>query len=406
LLGDRPVYDADSHLMETTGWLHEYADPAVRPLLAELNLAALPDPAVRPDFHPGFYESGWGPQRRDDAEQNLLDRKNWAALGAVDAAERSRALDLFGFTRQFVFATWCWGQFDNEAYGPRAHDRNLDRLYGGAQAHNRGLAEYCRSDPRLMASGMVPLDDPERAVRMTDEVLASGCRGVVIPTSVGSAGERTWSHPDNDGVWARLSEAGVPAVTHIGSGLFNRFPQWMYNNGKQTTFMLGTEGWVIQDLYSNWWTQPLFLCALAVDGVFARFPGLKVAVCEYEVGWVPHFVNRIDGVQDTAVRQNPAEYALPMRASEYIRERVKFAPPPGVQNPNTAEHGTREPWHEVIAGIPGGEKMFMFSSDYPHTEGGSDPIRTFENELVKFGDRADEVRDLFYSANYLEMFGG
>ncbi len=400
LAGDTLICDADAHLMETKNWLRDYADPDVRPLLAPMNLEAFPDPTERPDYTPDFYEDGWTDSKVADAEAHLLDRKQWAALGAVDKAERSRVMDALGFHRQFVFATFCWGQFDSLAYAPKASGRDPKALYGGSRAHNRGVAEFCADDSRLRASGMAPLDVPHLAVELVDELLAGGCAGVVIPTGVGGRGDcqTTWSHPDNDPVWARLSEAGVPAVLHIGTGLMEPFPAWLYNNGKRPTYMMagdGQEGWQVQDLYSNWWTVPLFLQALAIDGVFARHPGLKVAVCEYETGWLPHFMRRIDSVQNTAVRMNPGEYTAPMKASEYLRERVKYAPVPG----------NLEDWHWVMSSIDGGEELLMFNTDYPHSEGSTDPIAAFEPELAKFGERADAVRQLFYTDNYLAMFG-
>lgn len=401
----RLIYDADSHIMETRNWLHDYADPDVRPLLGQMNFRALPDPRVRPDYTPDFYEKGWGPERIKDAEDNILERKQWAALGAVDRSERSRALDALGFQRQFVFATFSWGQFDPLAYAPTARAGDPKALYGGARAHNRGVAEFCSDDSRLMASGMVPLDVPELAIGLVDELLEGGCRGVVIPTGIGRVDPagKTWSHPDNDPVWARLSEAGVPAVLHIGAGALTALPPWIYENGKQPTYMLAgdnPDGWQIQDLYANWWPAPLFLQALAIDGVFERFPGLKVAVCEYETGWVPHFLNRVDRVHATAARVNPDDYELPRMASEYIRERVKFAPVPSSTSPGPAES-----WYWVMTSVVEGERLLMFNSDYPHSEGGTDPVGVFDEELAKFGDRRDEVAELVFSQNFIEIFG-
>jgi predicted TIM-barrel fold metal-dependent hydrolase len=47
--------------------------------------------------------------------------------------------------------------------------------------------------------------------------------------------------------------------------------------------------------------------------------------------------------------------------------------------------------------------LYLFSSDYPHVEGGRDPIRRFEGFL---GDRSDAVRDAFYAENFLRIFPG
>jgi hypothetical protein len=46
--------------------------------------------------------------------------------------------------------------------------------------------------------------------------------------------------------------------------------------------------------------------------------------------------------------------------------------------------------------------MLMFSSDYPHVEGGRDPIGKFTAALV---DAPEGVNDLFFSGNFAEMMG-
>ena len=44
----------------------------------------------------------------------------------------------------------------------------------------------------------------------------------------------------------------------------------------------------------------------------------------------------------------------------------------------------------------------MFSSDYPHVEGGRRPIERFEASL---GDAPEAVRDRFYRANFADLMG-
>ena len=44
----------------------------------------------------------------------------------------------------------------------------------------------------------------------------------------------------------------------------------------------------------------------------------------------------------------------------------------------------------------------MFSSDYPHVEGGRRPIERFEASL---GDASEAVRDAFYRTNFLDLLG-
>jgi len=45
--------------------------------------------------------------------------------------------------------------------------------------------------------------------------------------------------------------------------------------------------------------------------------------------------------------------------------------------------------------------LYLFSSDYPHIEGGRNPIARFEKSL---GDRSNATRDKFYAENFLRIF--
>jgi hypothetical protein len=65
------------------------------------------------------------------------------ALGAFNAAERAQALDLLGFARQLVFATFS----ESLAF---SLERAIEERYAAARAHNRAMADFCGKDPRLM----------------------------------------------------------------------------------------------------------------------------------------------------------------------------------------------------------------------------------------------------------------
>ncbi|MGH9888284.1 MAG: amidohydrolase family protein, partial [bacterium] len=141
----RTYYDADSHLMELGDWLAEYADPGIRERIRPLYLGAagkLADHAIR--------EAGKrraNPDAARELEANLMGTKGWGALGAFDPAERTRALDLLGFDKQLVFSTFAATQFAGD---------DAELLYGGTRAHNRAMADFCKSDRRLIGVGMVP----------------------------------------------------------------------------------------------------------------------------------------------------------------------------------------------------------------------------------------------------------
>jgi len=132
----------------------------------------------------------------------------------------------------------------------------------------------------------------------------------------------------------------------------------------------------------------MFLSAMVFDGVFERFPALKGGAIELGAGWVPHFLRSLDAGQRMFRKSDPQVGALSIKASDYVRRQVRFTPFPG---------------EDVGAMIrDAGDELFLFSSDYPHPEGGKDPIRKFDETLE--GLSAAAVTK-FYRGNFEEMMG-
>jgi predicted TIM-barrel fold metal-dependent hydrolase len=371
----RVYYDADSHLMETTDWLVTYADPDVRDRIRPLYLGgagALADQAVRQAD-----ERKAGAIALDSIEDNLLTRKGWHAYGAFDPTERSHALDLLGFDKQLVFSTFAPDQFVGD---------DPELLYGGTRAHNRAMAEFCADDDRLIAVGFVPLNVPKLAEEAVDEALALGCGAILVP----SHPPRTHSptHPDLDGVWARLQDAEIPLTLHIGGGGRPLRPSF-HENGrpKPTDFLGGGENVRSKDYMVLHNPPEIFVAAMVLDGVFEKFPRLMCGVIEQGALWVPALMRRIDIAQGTFKRSEPLLGELPLTASDYIRRQVRFTPFP------------TEPVAWLIE--QAGEELFLFSSDYPHVEGTKDPVGKFEATLEGVSDAAKER---FYSRNFAELF--
>ncbi len=371
----RAYYDADSHVMETSDWLVRYADPDIRDRIRPLYLGGagkLADDAVR-----DADQRKAGAVGLDDIEAGLMTRKGWSAYGAFDPDERSRALDLLGFDRQLVFSTFAPTQF---------LDDDPELLYGGTRAHNRAMAEFCDHDDRLIAVGFVPLQDPDQAVQAVEEALAFGCGAILVP----SHPPRTHSptHPDLDGVWARLQDAGVPLTLHVGGGGRPLRPSF-HENGrpKPTDFLGGGENIRSKDYMVLHNPPEIFIAAMVLDGVFEKFPRLMCGVIEQGALWVPTLLRRIDIAQGTFKKSEPLLAELPMTASDYIRRQVRFTPFP------------TEPVGWLIE--QAGEELFLFSSDYPHPEGTKDPLGRFESTLE---GASTEARERFYSGNFAELF--
>jgi uncharacterized protein len=371
----RTMYDADSHLMELSDWLVQYADPGIRDRIRPLALGgagALADEAVRA-----------AERRRADRavavefEGNVMGPKGWGALGAFDPVERTRALDLLGFDAQLVFSTFAPTQFASDDH---------DLLYGGARAHNRAIVDFCSDDRRLIPVGYVPLDDPARAFEATKEAIAMGCGAVLVPSAPPK--EKSPTHPDYWPVWAHLEATGVPFMLHVGGG-GRPLRRAFHVNGKPpvTDFLGGGENIRSKDFVVLHHPPETFLACMVLDGVFEQFPGLRGGCIEQGALWVVPLLQRLDIAQATFKRTEPA-LDLPLRASDYLRRQVWFTP------------FTTEPVGWMIE--QAGPDLFLFSSDYPHPEGGHDPLGRFEESL---GNTDDDARERFFSRNFAEMMG-
>src|SRR5690242_423204 len=309
-------------------------------------------------------------------------RKNFAATGAFVAEDRGRALDLLGFSSQLVFNT-----FHNRRLRDWEHSGDLDLAYGAARAHNRGMIEFCVADPRLLATCYVPLADFERAAAMADEALAMGAAALLVAS--GCPPGHSHSHLALDPVWARAEEARIPVVFHVG-GTGDLIDFDYFRNGLPipADFHGGEENFRSVDYMGIPGPPAQTLATMIFDGVLERFPTLRIGVIEQGAIWVPSWTRQMEAAFEAFARHEERLRELSMRPTEYVQRQVRFTPYP------TEDVG----W--IIE--QEGPDVCMFSSDYPHVEGGRRPVERFEASL---GDCDETVRDRFYRDNFVDLMG-
>jgi predicted TIM-barrel fold metal-dependent hydrolase len=371
----RQILDADSHLMELPGFLDEFIEADMLDRLRNREMKALVPMLDKAQADAATRRSDAA--ARAEAETRLLTDKGWQAMGAFDPAERSEVLDLFGFDGQLVFATFATAMFTG---------RDVDLHYAGSAAHNRAVVDFCEGDPRLLPVGYVPLVEPDQAVKVLTEALEIGCSAIHVPST--AAGERAPTHPDLHPFWQILNDADVPFVLHVGGGgkLLDRA---FHNNGMPVTDHLGGgENIRSKDFLAISNSPSLFLGALILDGHFDRFPDLRGGAIEEGASWVVSWLHQLDFAQRAFRRTEKPLTDLKMRPSDYVRKHLKFTPFPG------------EPVGWMIE--QAGPELFMFSTDFPHPEGGRDPLAKFEDTMAGVSD-AD--RERFYFGNMAEMLG-
>jgi predicted TIM-barrel fold metal-dependent hydrolase len=370
--GGRTYHDADSHLMELPDWLGDWAEPAIRERLRPLHLGAAGALAAQAVVDATARRGD--PVAARDLEGRLMDAKGWAALGAFDATERSRALDLLGVAKQLVFSTFAATQFAGA---------DLDLFYGGARAHNRAMADFCAHDPRLIGVAMVPWGDPARTLAEAREAIRLGLGAILVAST--PPRDRSPFHPDYHPFWACLEDAGVPFMLHVGGGALPLRRSFHENGMPVTDFIGGGENVRSKDFMVLHVPPEAFLSCMALDGIFERFPKLRGGCIEQGAMWIVPWLRRLDIAQGTFRRTEPP-LRLPLRASEYIRRQVKFTP------------FASEPVGWIIE--QAGPELLLFSTDYPHPEGTRDPVGRFEASLAGIGDSAKER---FYAGNFAEL---
>jgi predicted TIM-barrel fold metal-dependent hydrolase len=389
---DRIVHDADAHIMEPPTWLRDFADPSIRDRIRPLELSGGNElkqtgsvEEQLADLDATFarlVDRHRSDEYRAVEDDEIMLRKNYAATGSFLSEDRPRALDLLGFQSQLMFNT-----FHNRRLYDWEHGDDIDFAYGAARAHNRGMVEFCSTDPRLLPTCYVPLADFERSAAIAQESVHMGAAALLVAS--GAPKGHSPSHRSLDRVWAVAQDADLPIVFHVG-GTGDLIDPAYFQNGLPIPpdFHGGEENFRSVDYMAIPFPPMQTLATMVFDGVFDRFPRLRVGVIEQGAIWVPSWMRQMESAFEAFVKHEERVRDLQMRPSDYVRRSMKFTPYP------------TEDVRWIIE--QAGPETVLFNSDYPHVEGGRRPIERFERSL---GDVPESVRQAFYCDNFLSLMG-
>jgi predicted TIM-barrel fold metal-dependent hydrolase len=247
-----------------------------------------------------------------------------------------------------------------------------------ATAMNEWTAEHWLDfDPRFRASIHAPIQDPEQAAREIDRVMTThkGFVQVLFPSS----SPMPYGNPFYYPVYEAAVRHNIPIGIHLGGHTTGTGPS-------------SANGWLSYYIEFTASAGPLTMMSTMIsmtcEGVFNRFPTLKVILIEGGLSWVPCVLWRLDRAWKTLRYEVPW---LDRKPSEFILEHFRATTQP-IEEPNKPVH--LEQMIEMI----GDEKFLLFSTDYPHWD-----FDAPTHALMPIRDKALRRRIMYDNAK--ELYG-
>jgi uncharacterized protein len=228
---------------------------------------------------------------------------------------------------------------------------------------NTWLAETCAaSNGRLLPVTSLEYTELGVAVAELERMRALGSRIFLVPAYPVDGVPP--AHPSWDRVWSAAVSLGMAPMLHTGFERM-RFDAGWANLGGDATLLRMVGG-------AHRHVAPMtLLYALIYSGVFERFPNLTLLLAEVGTGWLPYLFREIDDRISPTAELFVGKWRLPLRPTEYLARNVRATPLSG---------GNDSPLPSIMAALP--DDMLVFSSDFPHFEGFTDPIAHYREALA------------------------
>jgi uncharacterized protein len=283
-------------------------------------------------------------------------RDAWPADGGPPGSNldliRRQYLDLYGIEHAMMGPLGVSGQ----------GEVNMDLGAALASAINDWQREhFTRPEPRLRA-GLVVTDDAEASVREIERCGPDPSYGQVFMLTRGAepAGNRRYWP-----IYEAAARHGLPVALHV------------FGAGGHPYTGAGWPSYYVEEGAGHSTSCQGVVTSLVIEGVFERFPALKVVMVEGGFAWLPPLAWRLDKLYARLKSEVPHLKRLP---SEYIREHVWVTTQP-VEEPRD-----RRQLIDMMEWI--GWDRILFSSDYPHWDF-DDPFRAFPATLPR--ERARQI---------------
>jgi predicted TIM-barrel fold metal-dependent hydrolase len=267
------------------------------------------------------------------ANSPLTRRPDWRESGAdADPVKAAQAtLDRFGFAHAILNCLFAVQAF---------RDENLAAAF--ARAVNDWLAaEWLDKDTRFRGSVVLPMQSAGRAV---EEIERRAGDPRFVQVLVLALGEQPLGKSVYWPVYAAAERHGFAVGIHAGSSYHHA----VTGSGWPSYHL---EDYAAQSL--GFHTQ---LGSLVCEGVFVKFPRLKVVLIESGVTWLPPYLWRLSKFWRGVRSEVPWVDRPP---EEIVRDHVRLTAQP-FDGPPGAQHVGR------LMDQLGSDEMLLFATDFPH----------------------------------------
>lgn len=234
------------------------------------------------------------------------------------------------------------------------------------------LADWVERDERLFAALCVPCEDAALAVAEIERI---GGHPRVLHVLVNV---RTREPLGNRKYWPIYEAAeamGLPLAMHVGG------------HGGNTITGTGWPTYYFEDHAGYPQAFQSQVISLVVEGVFERFPALRVVLQEGGFAWLPWLMWRLDMACELLADEVPH---LSARPSETVREHFWFTTQP-IEEPEKPAYFT-DLWQALD--MP---EHALFATDYPHWDFDS-PDLALPREL------SAKTREAIFAGNALALY--
>ncbi len=273
----------------------------------------------------------------------LTARPDWRSGKSTPGSDRTllgqQALDPFG--TQLAICNCLFGV-------QLMYSEDMAAAFARA-VNNWIVKEWLDKDDRLRASIIIPVESPEQAV---DEIDRCAADPRFVQVMMLAMGEMPLGRRHYWPIYAAAERHGLPLGIHAGSSYRHAVTQ------------VGWPSYYIEDYVAQAGAFQTQLASLICEGVFTKYPELKVVMIESGFTWVASFIWRLHKFWRGLTMEVPWIDRTP---GDIVRENVRFTLQP-VDAPLNTDDLMKSIEHM------GSDELLLFSTDYPHWQFDNDEV--------------------------------